>query len=210
MHISDGVLSAPVLVSGAVLAVAGVGYGLRRMPWDQVMPVSMFAAAFFVASLIHIPLGPVSAHLILNGLMGAVLGWAALPAIAVALFLQAVLFQFGGLAVLGVNICVMGLPAVLFGICLRPFLRGQRPSVVAAFACGALSVAGSGVLAATALALSGDQFLVTAWAILSAHIPIMLIEGIITVVMVRFLAKALPELLAVPEKTVGTREAGRP
>ena len=197
MHISDGILSAPVLVGGAVLAVAGVACGLRRMPWDQVMPVSMLAAAFFVASLIHIPIGAgVSAHLILNGLMGAILGWAALPAIAVALFLQAVLFQFGGLTVLGVNICVMGLPAVLFGLCLRPFLRGPRLGAIAAFACGALSAAGSGILCAAALTLSGDVFFTTAMAILSVHVPVMIVEGIITTVMVRFLAKALPELLS--------------
>ena len=53
-----------------------------------------------------------SAHLILNGLLGVVLGWAAFPVIFVALLLQAVLFQFGGFTVLGVNTATMGLGAL--------------------------------------------------------------------------------------------------
>ena len=42
-------------------------------------------------------------HLILNGLLGMLLGWAAFPSIFVALMLQAILFQYGGITVLGVN-----------------------------------------------------------------------------------------------------------
>lgn len=58
------------------------------------------------------PIGFSSAHLILNGLLGVVLGWAAFPVIFVALLLQAVLFQFGGFTVLGVNTATMGLGAL--------------------------------------------------------------------------------------------------
>ena len=95
MHISEGVLSGPVLLSGAALAVAGTAIGLKKLDYDQVAKVGMLSAAFFVASLIHVPIGPSNAHLILNGLVGLLLGWAAFPAILVALVLQAVLFQFG-------------------------------------------------------------------------------------------------------------------
>ena len=47
--------------------------------------------AIFVASLVHVPVGPSSMHLVLNGLLGLLLGWAAFPAILVGLLLQAVL-----------------------------------------------------------------------------------------------------------------------
>ena len=67
------------------------------------MTVAILAAAFFVGSLIHVPIGPSSVHLILNGLLGMLLGWAAFPSIFVALMLQAILFQYGGITVLGVN-----------------------------------------------------------------------------------------------------------
>lgn len=195
MHISEGILAAPVLAGGAALAACGLGWSLRRLPWDQLMNVGVIASAFFVASLIHLPLGPASVHLIMNGLIGAMLGWAALPAIAVALFLQALLFQFGGLAVLGVNICVMGIPAVLCGLLFRPLLRRTKTQAIGAFLCGSLSVAMSALLFSLALALSGDDFFTPAAVVLAAHIPVMLLEGVLTAVIVGFLSKAMPDLL---------------
>ena len=86
MHISEGVLSLPILAGGAACALAGLGYSLKKLPWRRIMSVGILSAAFFVATLVHIPLGPGSVHLIMNGLLGAVLGWAAFPAIAVASF----------------------------------------------------------------------------------------------------------------------------
>lgn len=196
MHISEGVLSAPVLAGGALLALGGLGFSLKRLPWERVMSVGVLSAAFFVASLIHVPLGPGSVHLIMNGLLGAVLGWAAFPAVTVALFLQALLFQFGGLTALGVNVCIMAWPAVLCGLAFRRFFtHGGRVRMAAAFACGALAVAVSALFCALALALSGETFLTAAWAIGLAHLPVMVIEGFLTAVIVAYLQKALPALL---------------
>jgi cobalt/nickel transport system permease protein len=197
MHIAEGVLSAPVLLSGAALSAAGAAVGLKRMDWDRIMTVGMLSAVFFTASLIHVPLGPFSAHLVLNGLMGALLGWAAFPAILAGLLLQAVLFQYGGLAVLGVNGAVMGGAAVLchllFGRALRvPVRRGAA----AAFACGFCGVLFSAVLLAASLALTDEGFLAAAKLALLAHIPIMLVEGVVTLFVVSYLAKVRPELLA--------------
>lgn len=197
MHISEGVLSIPVVLAGWTLAAGGVALGLRSLDYERIMSVAIISAAFFVASLIHIPLGPASVHLILNGLMGAILGPAAFPAILVALLLQAVLFQYGGFAILGVNTFNMALPAVLCFLAFRPWLRrGGRWRDAGAFLCGFLAVMLSGALTAGALALSGDAFLVTAQAILLAHVPVMFIEGLLTTLAVGFLAKARPEMLA--------------
>ena len=74
MHISEGVLSPAVLGAGAVLAAAGIVIGLRKLDYDRLMTVAILAAAFFVGSLIHVPIGPSSVHLILNGLLGMLLG----------------------------------------------------------------------------------------------------------------------------------------
>lgn len=195
MHISEGVLSLQVLVGGAALGAVGLAIGLRCIPWKNIMGVGIAASAFFVASLIHVPLGPGSVHLLLNGLMGAVLGWAAFPAITVALLLQGLLFQFGGITTLGVNACIMAYPAVFCGILTRPFFGRKTAGRIAAFCCGAFSVLLSAVLCATALALSGEAFFLTAYSILLFHIPIMLIEGIITLAVVDFLGKTAPEML---------------
>ena len=97
------------------------------MDHDQIAKVGILAAAFFVASLIHVPLGPANAHLTLNGLVRLLLGWGAFPAILVALSLQTTFFQFGGLTTLGVNTLIMAFPAVscylIFG---RLVLKGSR------------------------------------------------------------------------------------
>jgi cobalt/nickel transport system permease protein len=112
MHISEGVLSAPVLISGAGLAAVGTGIGLKKLDFEKIAEAAMLSAVFFVASLVHVPIGPSNAHLILNGLLGLLLGWGVFPAILVALVLQAVFFQFGGITTLGVNTVIMALPAV--------------------------------------------------------------------------------------------------
>jgi hypothetical protein len=98
---------------GAALTVAGAAIGLKKLDYEAIPRVAILSAAFFVASLIHVPVGPVGLHLVLNGLMGLLLGWLAFPAILIALFLQALLFQFGGLTVLGVNAFTMAAPAVV-------------------------------------------------------------------------------------------------
>ena len=97
MHISEGVLSGPVLLSGAALAAAGTAVGLRKLDYDRIAQAGVLSAAFFVASLIHVPIGPSSVHLLLNGIVGLLLGWGAFPAILVALVLQALFFQFAQL-----------------------------------------------------------------------------------------------------------------
>ncbi len=199
MHISEGILSTPVLTAGAVLAMGGVALGLKRMDYDKIPEVAVLSSAFFVASLIHVPLGPTSVHLVLNGLVGVLLGWMAFPSILVALALQALLFQFGGFTVLGVNTFNMAAPAVasyyLFNLLVR---RGNRAvTAVAAFLSGALGVGGGAFLIALSLVTTGEEFLSVARLVFLAHLPVMLIEGIITSFCVLFLKKVKPEILEV-------------
>ena len=197
MHISEGVLSAPVLLAGAGMTMAGLTIALKKMDYDTLPQVAVMAAAFFVASLIHVPLGPSSVHLILNGILGLVLGWGAVPAIFIALLLQAVLFQFGGLVVLGANTVIMGLPALVVWMLFSRGIRGNgRTACICAASAGALSIFLSALLAAVALWVSGDDLLTTAKLIALAHVPIMLLEGGMTAVVVGFLKKIKPEMLA--------------
>ena len=197
MHISEGVLSGPVLLGGAVLTVAGTAVGLRKIDYDRVMSVAILSAAFFIASLIHVPIGPANGHLILGGLLGVVLGWAAFPSILVALTLQAVLFQYGGLTSLGVNCFDMAAPAVLCYYLFRPMLaKGSGSRFAAAVACGFLAMLLSATLTAGALALSGDEFREAAQVLFIAHLPIMAVEGVITGFAYSFLAKVKPEVLS--------------
>ena len=123
MHLSEGVLHSQTLIVGAAVAVMGIALGLKRLQSDRLSLTALFAATFFVASTIHIPVGIGSVHLILNGVAGIFLGWAVFPAFLIALVLQALLFSFGGFSVLGVNLCIMALPALVVHYLSRPLLR---------------------------------------------------------------------------------------
>ncbi len=199
MHISEGVLSAPVLISGGALTAAGTAIGLRKLDYDRIARAGILSAAFFVASLIHVPIGPSSAHLILNGLVGLLLGWAAFPVILVALVLQAVLFQFGGITALGVNTMIMALPAVLCYLVFSPFLhKNTALALTAAFACGFLSVFLSAIILGLALVFTEENFFEVSAIVIVAHIPVMIIEGIVTMLCVAFLKKVEPTMLPGP------------
>ena len=196
MHISEGVLNAPVLISGATLALAGTAVGLKQMDYDRVAHVGVLAAAFFVASLIHINVGPSSAHLILNGLLGLLLGWAAVPAILVALILQSIFFQFGGITTLGVNTILMALPAVICYYAFRNLIHQSTVlAMIGSFSCGFVSVLLSALLLALALVFTEKNFWSLSGLIVAANLPVMVIEGIVTVFCITFLKKVHPEIL---------------
>ena len=198
MHISEGVLAAPVLIAGAALATGGVAVGLRKMETNEVPAVALLSAAFFVASLIQVPMGPVSVHLVLNGLTGLLLGWMAFPAILIGLVLQAVFFQFGGLTTLGVNTFNMAFPAVFVYCLFAPLRRrSSRPLIFAGSAvCGALALLFSGLLIGLSLVFTGEPFWEVAQIAVAAHVPVMIVEGLLCGFCVLFLMKVKPELLA--------------
>src|SRR5262245_57930654 len=115
VHISDGILPPSWLAVGFALAAVLVVAGAWRLADAGGPRRALSTAASFAASLIPLPLGPLaptSVHLLLNGLVGIILGWRAGLAIAVALFLQAALIGHGAYSTLGVNTCVMALPAL--------------------------------------------------------------------------------------------------
>ena len=198
MHISEGVLSPGVLIAGAALTTAGVAVGLKGLDHEKIPSIGILSAAFFVASLVHVPIGPSSVHLILNGLLGLILGWKAFPAILVGLALHALLFQFGGITTLGVNTLNMALPAIicyyLFGWGVRTGTR-QLICTVTAFACGSCAVLISGMLVGFSLYLTGEAFLPAAKVVVAVHFPVMLIEGVLTAACALFLRRVKPELL---------------
>ena len=210
MHIPDGILPATVCVGGYATAGAATWYSLRKIgqkenPREGIPKASLLTAAFFVASWIHIPMPPTSVHLVLNGLLGAVLGYYAFPAILIGLFFQAVMFQHGGLTTLGVNATMMGVPALLAYHLFRLRQAFGKDSRVWTGLFGFLAGAGGLGLAA----LISFTLLITTipahldveaerasiYALTLAHVPLMVIEGIFTALVVLFLQRVKPELL---------------
>lgn len=199
VHLSDGALSeawwGTGFVGGAVLLFLAVW----RLREEEIPRIGVLTAAFFVASSVHIKLVllPTSVHLVLNGLVGVVLGRRATLAVAVGLALQYLLLSHGGLTTLGINTCIVALPALVAGA-LHPLLRRAG---VPAFARGVLlgggAVAGAVVLNFLALLLGGKESWQTlAKLVLLAHVPVVLLEGAMLGVLVRYLEKVKPEMLS--------------
>ena len=193
MHLSEGVLHSSTLLIGAVGAVIGLAIGLKKMTGDKLALTALFSAAFFVASTIHIPVGIGSVHLILNGIAGLFLGWRVFPAFLIALTLQALMFSFGGLAVLGVNLCIMALPAVVVRLCVFPWLKANfcRERLIVS---GILSgVGGAALLASSVLAFDGsNQYHGLISLLLVSHLPVFVVDSLISVGVLLTLAKMLP------------------
>ncbi len=198
-HIPDGVLSAPVLIGGGLLAAGLVTVGVKRLGEAQIPQTAVLAAVFFVASLVHIPVGPTSVHPLLNGLMGLVLGWAAVPAILVALLLQAAFFGFGGLTTLGVNCCNIAVPALAVALLLGPRLRIQqdrRRAFLIGLAAGLLGVGLTALMVCAALALSGPAYVPALGLVLLSYGPLALVEAVVTAAATGLLCQVKPEIFA--------------
>ena len=202
MHIVDGALSTPILACGLATSIVGVAIGLRKIDSEQVPLVGLLTATFFIASYIHLPLGLSNVHLVLNGLMGLLLGWAAFPALLIGLLLQAVFFGFGGIVVLGVNLANVAIPAVAVFYLCRVGILSEKPKLAAMW--GAIAGAGAilltALMVAASLALSGENFVLAAKLTVVGHIPIMLIEGFVTGAAVMLIRQVKPELIGIPDK----------
>ena len=204
MHLSEGVLHTPVLLAGVALAGVGVAVGLRRLESERLPLTALFAAAFFVAGTIHVPAGIGSVHLILNGMAGLFLGWAVFPAFLIALLLQVLFFSFGGFAVLGVNLCVMALPAVAAHYVLRGYLKpdmGAMAKLITGLGAGIIGVGGAGALASLVLAIDGGKHYQDLIALLLlSHLPVFVLDGMISYGVISLLSKMYPSAL----QSIGT------
>ncbi|MBF0585372.1 cobalt transporter CbiM [Prosthecochloris sp. N3] len=196
MHISEGVLPLPALAIGYAVAAVGTATGLKKLRDDDIVRTALMSCAFFTASFIHIPLGPASVHLVLNGLTGILCGWSSFVALGIALLLQAVLFQYGGITTLGVNTAVMALPAVACFLLFSPLIRSRRLHAVAAgFLTGTVSVLLSALLLSITLLSAGDAFLPTARLVFVSNVPLMIADGLLTGLILQFIITVKPELL---------------
>ncbi len=202
MHISDGVLSLPVVAAGWIITVALLVITLRwgerdKSIAEQIPKLSIMTGAFFVASLIHVSVGPTSVHLILNGLLGVVLGVLSYPAMFIGLTLQALLFQHGGLTVIGVNTMIMGVPGLVSYAVFKTGYKMNISLTALGALCGALATVLAVILLAVVLVTTGEEFVAVAKLAAVAHVPIMIVEAIVTGFVVAYLAKVKPELLPV-------------
>ena len=211
MHIPDGFLPPNVCLAGYALTGGVTWYSLREIGRDNytqanIPKASLLTAAFFVASLIHIPIPPTSVHLIFNGLMGAVLGFYAFPAILIGLFFQAVMFQHGGMSTLGINAIILGVPAIaahlIFKQRNRFYRKRQAMTKVLSFTAGAgallLSATMFSILLVTHISPDMDVNAERTAIFISmgSYAIQAVIEGVFCVMLISFLEQVKPESIA--------------
>jgi cobalt/nickel transport system permease protein len=154
--------------------------------------------------MINFPIpGGTSGHLLGGTLAGILLGpWAGSLVMTVVFIVQAMLFQDGGLTVLGANIFNMGLIGTFLGYYLYRTIRsllGMNNWRSMAIATGVSAWAGvvvASLICAIELALSGTIPLAVALtSMLTWHILIGIGEAVITLVAVSFIWRTRPDLL---------------
>lgn len=207
MHISDGVLPTSVAIGGFVVSVAIVAWTARKVDPEDLPKLAVVTSAFFVASLIHVPIGPTSVHLLIPGLVGILLGGGAFISIGLGIILQSLLFQFGGITAIGANACMMGIPALISGWLFRA-TKGQSllRHVIAGALSGAMGVLLATLFLALLLVSGGEDFLGVAQIAIYAHLPVFFIEGFVSAFVVSFLFKVKPDMLGeriIPTGTLG-------
>ncbi|AEB68935.1 MULTISPECIES: cobalt transporter CbiM [Methanothrix] len=198
VHISDGVLPLAMLAAGFLFTLILLVFSMRNIRIEEIPKVSLITAALFVASLVHFPIGPTSVHLIMNGLAGILLGRRAFIGVFVALTLQAVFFQHGGLSVLGVNAFNIGVPALLAWQLFEKRRGLESPHLEAVFGAlaGGLAVLTSVLLVSLELLALGEAFNEISLLVIGAHLPVIIIEALVVGAAAGFLLKVKPEMLA--------------
>jgi cobalt/nickel transport system permease protein len=198
-----------------VMIVIAVRQTNRQLGERQVPMMGILAAFIFAAQAINFPVAAgTSGHLVGAALAAIVMGpWAATLIMTAVIVVQALLFQDGGLLVLGWNIMNMGVIAAFSGyfsfILVRRFAGATRGATLAgAFAAGWISVMLSALATALELAVSGTSPLVLATAAMAGvHAFIGIGEGLITAGAIGLLLATRPETLRAGEVAPGRRSA---
>jgi cobalt/nickel transport system permease protein len=214
LHIPDAFLSLPVALVFWALTLLLVGIAIRKTRDQfgerQIPLMGIMAAFIFAAQMINFPVaGGTSGHLLGGALAAIVLGpWAGILVMTTVIGVQALVFQDGGLVVMGANIFNMGLLTALVGYGLYRMTNGRGRTIrLAAAGFGAwLSVVAGALLTAFQLWLSGTTSLRVVFpAMLGVHTLIGLGEALITVAALSFILQTRPDILSDHKKSPGGR-----
>lgn len=215
MHIPDGMLNLPVALASWLIAVLILSAAIRRTHGElgerQIPLMGIMAAFIFAAQMINFPVaGGTSGHLLGGALAAVALGpWAGMLVMTSVIAVQGLLFQDGGLVVMGANILNMGLLTAAVGYGLYRTVSGAPKRWRLAVAGGAawFSVMAAALATALQLWLSGAARLdMVVPAMLAVHALIGIGEALITVAALSFILRTRPDLI---EPHAGQARGGR-
>ena len=204
LHIPDGFLSFTVsvicwLITTITLSLA-ISRSNKSLGERQIPLMGIMAAFIFAAQMINFPVaGGTSGHLLGGTLAAITLGpWAGMLVMTAVIAVQALLFQDGGLLVMGANILNMGLITVAIGYGLYRGVPAKNRTLkltVAGIAAW-LSVMAGALFTSLQLWLSGtSQLQIVIPAMLGVHALIGVGEALITVAALTFILQTQPDLL---------------
>lgn len=204
LHIPDGFLSFTVSIVCWVISAITISLAVSRsnksLGEKQVPLMGVMAAFIFAAQMINFPVaGGTSGHLLGGALAAIALGpWAAMLVMTAVIAVQGLLFQDGGLLVMGANILNMGLITVIIGYGLYRSVatRGRLVKLTVAGIAAWLSVMAGALFTSLQLWLSGtSQLQIVIPAMLTVHALIGVGEALITVAALAFILQTRPDLI---------------
>ena len=206
MHIPDGFLDAKsIAVSvAASMPIVGMAVAKTRKVFDdrQIPKMSVMAAFIFAAQMVNFPIvGGTSGHLIGATLAAVMLGpWSAVLVMTTVLIIQCLVFLDGGLTALGANILLMGIVAPWIGWWVYNFLAGQSTNRLrvwgSTFMASWCSTMAAAVVCTLLIVFSGYIPLkVVLPAMVGWHAVIAVGEGLITSVVIAYIAQVKSELV---------------
>jgi len=204
LHIPDGFLSLVVsIICWAITALTlnvAISRTNKSLGERQVPLMGVMAAFIFAAQMVNFPVaGGTSGHLLGGALAAIVLGpWAAMLVMTAVIAVQALLFQDGGLLVMGANILNMGLltAAVGYGLYRSVLGKSQGTKLAMAGVAAWISVMTGALTTSLQLWLSGTARLeIVIPAMFGVHALIGVGEALITVAALGFIFRTRPDLL---------------
>ena len=207
LHAPDGFVSVPIAIAMWVVTAVVVAIAVRKTNRhldDRAVPLLGVMAAFiFAAQMFNFPVAAGTSGHLLGGVLAAVLlgPWAATLVMTAVVAVQALLFQDGGLVIMGANIFNMGIVGTLGGYWLYRALCGvlggeDRARLPAAGIAAWSSVVAGSIAMSLQLGASGVVPLeITLPAMIGVHALIGVGEALITVAALGFIAITRADLL---------------
>jgi cobalt/nickel transport system permease protein len=195
MHLPDGIVKPELFIGGYIISAILTGYSLKKINPENIPKVAIMTAAFFVASLINIPIGGASIHLSLNGILGIMLGRLSMASIFVGLILQSIMFQHGGLSMIGLTSLSLGLPAFIVHYIFKRLKGTNLYLSIWAGILSALAIIMTTIITASILLYTGEEIQSLVKSLVVGYLPVSAIEGLATFYIVRFLLSIKPDML---------------
>lgn len=214
LHAPDGFLSLPIAVVMWAVTIVVTAYAVKKTNEtfdERAIPLMGVTAAFiFAAQMFNFQVvGGTSGHL-LGGVLAAILlgPWAGTLVMVAVVAVQGLVFQDGGLVVMGANIFNMGIIGTIGGYAVYRALCAalggeQRARIPAAGVAAWVAVVAAATAMSIELALSGTTDLRLALtAMLTIHVVIGLGEALITMAALAFIQVTRPDLLGLRDARV--------